>query len=93
MTTGILTRTRHIVVLDNDPDMRRTIGAILEEDGFRVTPTGDGDALLAMLPEHHPDLVILEMVLPGDARSRGPPPIAGAWAGPGHCGQQQELRD
>ena len=65
MTTGILTRTRHIVVLDNDPDMRRTIGAILEEDGFRVTPTGDGDALLAMLPEHHPDLVILEMVLPG----------------------------
>lgn len=65
MTTGILTRTRHIVVLDNDPDMRRTIGAILEEDGFRVTPAGDGDALLAILPEHHPDLVILEMVLPG----------------------------
>lgn len=65
MTTGTLTRTRHVVVLDNDPEMRRTIRTLLEEDGFRVTPAGEGEALLAMLPEHHPDLVILELVLPG----------------------------
>lgn len=58
-------RTRHVVVLDDDPEVRRTIRALLEEEGFRVTPTGDGEALLAMIPEHHPDLVILEVVLPG----------------------------
>jgi DNA-binding response OmpR family regulator len=45
--------------------MRRMIRALLEEDGFRVTPAGEGESLLAMLPKHHPDLVILEMVLPG----------------------------
>jgi DNA-binding response OmpR family regulator len=59
------TRTRHVVVLDDDPEARRTIRDVLEEDGFRVTPTGSGETLLAMLPTHHPDLVILEMVLPG----------------------------
>jgi DNA-binding response OmpR family regulator len=58
-------RTRHVVVLDDDPEVRRTIRALLEEEGFRVTPTGEGEKLLAMLPDHHPDLVILEMVLPG----------------------------
>jgi DNA-binding response OmpR family regulator len=62
---GTMTRTRHVVVVDHDPEIRQAIRAILEQDGFRVTPMGEGEPLLAMLPEHHPDLVILELTLPG----------------------------
>lgn len=65
MTTETSIRTRHVVVLDGDPEMRRAVRVLFEEDGFRVTPIGEGEMLLAMLPDHHPDLVILEMVLPG----------------------------
>jgi DNA-binding response OmpR family regulator len=60
-----VTRTRHVVVVDDDRDVRRSIRTLLEEDGFRVTPMGEGEPLLAMLREHHPDLVILELALPG----------------------------
>lgn len=58
-------RTRHVVIVDDDRDMRQSIRAVLEGDGFRVTPMAEGEPLLAMLPERHPDLVILELVLPG----------------------------
>lgn len=62
MTSG---RTQHIVVVDDDPGLRRIIRDVLEEDGFRVTAVGDGEALLSLLPGHHPDLVILDLILPG----------------------------
>lgn len=59
------TRIRHAVVVDPDLETRQTIRAILEEDGFRVTPVGEAETLLAMFPDHHPDVVILELALPG----------------------------
>jgi two-component system phosphate regulon response regulator PhoB len=65
MTTETRIRTRHVVVLDSDPKMRHTIRSLFEEDGFRVTPIGGGEMLLAMLPDRQPDLVILEIALPG----------------------------
>ncbi len=63
--TAILTTPRHVAVVDRDLEMRQLICSTLEEDGFRVTSLADGEALLAMLPEHRPDLVILELMLPG----------------------------
>ena len=58
-------RTRHVVIVDDDRDVRQSIRAVLEGDGFRVTPMGEGEPLLAMRHEHHPDLVILDLALPG----------------------------
>lgn len=58
-------RTRHVVVVDHDRDVQQSIRDVLEADGFRVTPMGDSESLFAMLPSHHPDLVILELALPG----------------------------
>jgi len=59
------TRIRHAVVVDPDLETRQTIRTILEEDGFRVTPMGEAETLLSMFPDHHPDVVILELALPG----------------------------
>lgn len=58
-------RTHHIVVVDDDADLRALIRDVLEEDAFRVTTVGDGEALLGMLAGGHPDLVVLDLVLPG----------------------------
>ncbi len=58
-------RTPHIVVVDDDFDLRAIIRDVLEEDGFRVTAVGDGESLLGLLPGHHPDLVVLDLGLPG----------------------------
>jgi DNA-binding response OmpR family regulator len=58
-------RVRHVVVADDDPETRRIIRDILGEDGFRVTPFAEAESLLAMIPGHHPDLVILDPALPG----------------------------
>ena len=58
-------RIRHAVVVDADTKTRRDLRDLLEGDGFRVTATGEGEALLSMLPGHHPDIVLIEMTLPG----------------------------
>jgi DNA-binding response OmpR family regulator len=58
-------RHRHVVVVEPDVEIRRGIREALEQDGFRVTPVGDGESLLAMVSGHHPDLVILALMLPG----------------------------
>jgi two-component system phosphate regulon response regulator PhoB len=53
------------VVVEPDVEARRAVREILEEDGFRVTELGEGESLLAMVAGHHPDLVILALMLPG----------------------------
>jgi DNA-binding response OmpR family regulator len=65
MATRANGRIRHVVVVDDDAAARREIRAVLEDDGFRVTELGDGESLLAMIPSHHPDLVVLALMLPG----------------------------
>ncbi len=65
MATRANGRIRHVVVLDDDVEARREIRTTLEDDGFRVTELGDGESLLAMIPSHHPDLVVLALMLPG----------------------------
>jgi DNA-binding response OmpR family regulator len=58
-------RVRHIVVVEGDTETRRSIQEALEEDGFRVTSFSEGESLLAMITTHHPDLVVLALMLPG----------------------------
>src|SRR3954447_18964986 len=41
------------------------VSRYLENDGFRVIEAGDGHSALAMLAEHHPALVVLDVMLPG----------------------------
>lgn len=58
-------RTPHIVVVDDDFDLRAIIRDVLEEDGFRVTAVGDGESMLGLLSGNQPDLVVLDLGLPG----------------------------
>ena len=54
----------HVLVADDDPDMRDLIALKLERLGFRVTPVGDGRAALDLLAGTPFDLAVLDMRMP-----------------------------
>ena len=49
----------HVVVIDDDADMRNVVQIILEDAGYAVTVAPDGDAALAVLQQaaRLPDLI------------------------------------
>lgn len=55
----------HIAVVEDDTDLRNILREVLEEDGFEVTGLGDGEKLLGLLGRRRPDLVVLDLGLPG----------------------------
>ena len=54
-----------ILVVDDDLALAEMIGIVLQNEGFRVVFCGDGSQALAQFQEHHPDLVLLDDMLPG----------------------------
>jgi two-component system phosphate regulon response regulator OmpR len=56
----------HIVVVDDEPDIRETLEEYLELQGFRVTSAGGGEALRRIVEEESCDLVILDISMPGE---------------------------
>lgn len=53
-----------ILVADDDVDLRDILRAILESEGFRVMEASDGQAALEAVQTHHPDLVVLDYLMP-----------------------------
>src|SRR5438046_8464965 len=56
--------TKDILVVDDEPDIRRLIVMHLERDGFRCRPAGTGPDALREAKAAAPDLVILDLMLP-----------------------------
>ncbi len=57
---------QHIAVVDDEPEIARLLAKYLGANGFRVTEMHDGRELMALMPEDPPDLVLLDIGLPGD---------------------------
>ena len=55
---------RTILVVEDEPTLRETLVEELEADGFRVTAAGDGRSALERFRADHPDLVLLDLMLP-----------------------------
>jgi two-component system, OmpR family, phosphate regulon response regulator PhoB len=53
-----------ILIVDDDPDLRATLGEILERDALKVAAVGSGSEALAALSTHRPHLVVLDLGLP-----------------------------
>jgi len=53
-----------ILVAEDSPTTRRQIAGILEEQGYRVLTAEDGQQAIELTLEHHPELVVLDIVLP-----------------------------
>jgi DNA-binding response OmpR family regulator len=54
-----------VLVADDDRDIRDLVAFKLEAAGFTVLTAGDGDDALAQVVEHHPDLAVLDVMMPG----------------------------
>jgi len=58
-------RTRGVLVVDDEPMVREVVAQYLELDGFVVHEASDGAAAMAWLDTHEPELVVLDVMLPG----------------------------
>ena len=53
-----------ILVVDDDPKIVSLVRMYLEREGFRVVTAPDGTAALRSFNEHHPGLLVLDLMLP-----------------------------
>jgi len=54
-----------ILIADDDADARASLGALLELAGHKVLVCGDGRDALRIACECHPDIVFLDIEMPG----------------------------
>src|SRR3954471_13314152 len=54
----MLPERKQILVVDDEPNLRRVLSAQLERDGYDVHTAEDGEQALTVLKEHHIDVVI-----------------------------------
>jgi len=54
----------HILVVDDEPDIRQLVSEILEDEGYRVTVAEDGEAARAAFARRTPDMVLLDIWMP-----------------------------
>ena len=54
-----------ILVVDDDVTLQETLAYNLKKEGYTVEVAGDGDAALEMARSAKPDLVVLDVMLPG----------------------------
>ena len=56
---------RHVLLVDDAVEVRMLLRFLLEEDGYLVSEAADGPAGLAAATTGRPDLVVLDVQLPG----------------------------
>ena len=56
----------HIAVVDDEPDITRLLAGYLGGQGFRASELRSGRALMALMSTDPPDLVLLDLGLPGE---------------------------
>lgn len=57
-------QTETVLVIDDEPQIRRVVRTTLEEDGLRVLEAASGREGMSMIAAHRPDLVVLDLGLP-----------------------------
>jgi two-component system, OmpR family, response regulator len=61
-----MTTQDHILVVDDDAEIRNLLRDYLQKNGYRVTAVADGKAMWAALDVGGTDIVVLDLMLPGD---------------------------
>ena len=56
----------HIAIVDDEPDITQLLAGYLSRQGMRVSALGSGHALIELMSADRPDLVLLDLGLPGE---------------------------
>jgi two-component system OmpR family response regulator len=75
----------HVLIVDDDPDIRELLGQYLEKNGFKVSKAANGRDMRKILEGGGIDMIVLDLMLPGEdgltlcrdlhAAQATPPPI------------------
>jgi CheY-like chemotaxis protein len=57
---------KHILIIDDDPTTRRLFGSLLGSANYEVLYAGNGEQGREMARRLHPDLILLDINMPGD---------------------------
>ena len=58
-------KTATVLVVDDEPTIVEIVGRYMERAGFETFTAADGYKALDVATEHRPDLVVLDVMLPG----------------------------
>ena len=94
---------RRILLVDDEPSIRKVIGKRLEVEGFEILLAQDGQEAIDMARAHHPDLIILDLMLPKLSgfdvcaalkkdQSSGQIPIITMFTGKGQDGDEERCK-
>ncbi|KQZ57170.1 MULTISPECIES: response regulator [unclassified Lysobacter] len=56
----------HILVVDDDREIRQMVADYLQKNGLRATAVADGREMRAVLDTHAVDLIVLDLMMPGE---------------------------
>jgi two-component system nitrogen regulation response regulator NtrX len=54
-----------VLIVDDEPNIRRMLGALLREEGYTTSEAGDGVAAVKRMSEVEADVILLDLALPG----------------------------
>lgn len=57
--------SRHVLVVDDSPELREMLVEILESSGARVTEATTAQQALALLEQERPDVLVSDLQMPG----------------------------
>src|SRR3954471_7572070 len=55
-----------VLIVDDEPNIRRMVGALLSSEGYEVREAQDGATGLARAMEAEPDVLLLDLMMPGE---------------------------
>ena len=61
-----MTDMPHILIVDDDPRVRKLLRRYLGDEGFRVAEAADGEAMRAQMAVAEFDLILLDLIIPGE---------------------------
>lgn len=57
--------SKKILVVDDEPDIRESVKMILTKNGYKVVTAENGDQCLEKAKQENPDLILLDIMMPG----------------------------
>ena len=59
-----MTASRQVLLVDDEANIRRMLGALLRDEGLSVAEAPNGNAALLMVDQADPDVILLDLLLP-----------------------------